>query len=172
MREYFTTKLGSFLQLKVQAGVGELLDETHSRLQLPKSRSTIPPPSAESGGKRDWEKSKKSLGSQVTTADNNRSARRFQLVQSRHLTFQTDPLQAAAQSFDVLVTKDKNIRFQHDLDQLPLPIIELNALFTRFDDLKNLAPFFETALTATREFRYVSVGQDGVIERIAPRTLS
>jgi len=58
MREYFTTKLGSFLQLKVQAGVGELLDETHSRLQLPKSRSTILPPSAESGGKRDWEKSK------------------------------------------------------------------------------------------------------------------
>jgi len=46
-----------------------------------------------------------------------------------------DLLVEAAKSFDVLVTTDKNIRSQHNLATLPIPVIELAAEDTRIEGL-------------------------------------
>jgi len=78
-------------------------------------------------------------------------------------------LVAASEVFDLLVTTDKNIRFQHDLQILPLSILELNTLFTRFVDLQALLPWMDLAMSASEEYRFVTLGSGGVIERFARR---
>lgn len=75
----------------------------------------------------------------------------------------------AARQFDVFVTTDKKIRHEQNLLKAPLPIVELNSLFTRFDDLKAMGPFLELALAHTRSHLFVSVKPDGSFELLAPR---
>jgi hypothetical protein len=75
----------------------------------------------------------------------------------------------AARQFEVLVTTDKNIRFEHNLDKLPISILELKTKFTRLEDLQTLVAFLDEALQATKTYRFVSVGPDGRIERLAPK---
>ena len=81
-------------------------------------------------------------------------------------------LAEAAKQFDVFITTDKKIRFEHNLDRLPIPVVELNTRFTRLRDLQTLAPYLESALTHARTFRFVSIGADGGIEKLAERTHS
>jgi len=78
--------------------------------------------------------------------------------------------QAATAGFDILVTTDKNIRYEHNLANVALPIVELNTRFTRFSDLRTLTPHLESALIASREFAFVSVGADGTLEKLGERT--
>jgi hypothetical protein len=73
----------------------------------------------------------------------------------------------AAAAFEVLVTTDKKMRYEHNLEKLPLPIIELNTKFTRLQDLQTLAPFLEAALAATATHRFVSIHPDGTLELLA-----
>ena len=54
--------------------------------------------------------------------------------------------------------------------ELPIPIVEINTLFTRFEDIRVLAPFFPAALEAMRSFLFVSIGPEGALETLAPRT--
>jgi hypothetical protein len=72
----------------------------------------------------------------------------------------------AAKLFDVLVTTDKKIRFEHNLSKLPISILELNSLFTRFGDLQKLQPHLANALALCKNFRFVSLNSDGKIETI------
>jgi hypothetical protein len=75
----------------------------------------------------------------------------------------------AAKRFDVLVTTDKNIRSQHNLAILPIPVIELGASDTRIEGLLLLAPFCLAALEQTARYRFVSVHVDGSLELISER---
>jgi len=77
--------------------------------------------------------------------------------------------QTAAGGFDVLVTTDKKIRHEHNLDRLQIPVLVLNARFMRLADLTTLAPHLESALAATRDFRFVSVTPDGALECLGDR---
>lgn len=78
-------------------------------------------------------------------------------------------LAKAAKAFDVLVTTDKKIRYEHNLERLPIPVVELNTQFTRLQDLQTLSPHLEATLSHIRQFRFVSIAVDGVIEKLAER---
>jgi hypothetical protein len=78
-------------------------------------------------------------------------------------------LAQAAKRFDVLVTTDKNIRYEHRLDALPVPVIELNSRFKRWLDLQSLSPFFAEALQNTGKYRFVSISEGGAMELLGER---
>ena len=76
---------------------------------------------------------------------------------------------AAAAGFVVMVTADKNIRYQQNLAALPLAVLELDLPRNRFQDIATLAPSFPAALENTRRFAFVSIKADGTIECLAER---
>jgi PBP1b-binding outer membrane lipoprotein LpoB len=80
-----------------------------------------------------------------------------------------DLLAQAAKQFDVVVSVDKKMRYEHILTQLPIPVIELSSKFTRIDDLKLLSPHLESALRAAASHQFIAVHADGRIEALAPR---
>lgn len=85
-------------------------------------------------------------------------------------TLSNGELLISAQSlFDLVVTTDKKMRHEHDLARLPIPIVELNTHFTRFEDLRTIQPFLESALAQIAKFRFVSVAADGTLERLGER---
>lgn len=95
-----------------------------------------------------------------------RTARQARLDRLKNGTL----LRAAAEDgFDVLVTTDKNIRHQQDLDEMPISVLELNTRFTKFVDLAVLEPYLPAALDATRSHRFVSIDADGHLDTLSPR---
>jgi hypothetical protein len=78
-------------------------------------------------------------------------------------------LSAAARGrFEVFVTVDKNIRHQQSLARLPISILELDTVTSRFEALQVLTPYLQRALDATLRFRFVSLRDDGAMETLAP----
>jgi hypothetical protein len=67
-------------------------------------------------------------------------------------------------------TTDKNIRNQHNLAMLPIPVIELASADTRIEGLLQLEPFCLAALGQTARYWFVSVHSDGSLELKADRT--
>jgi predicted nuclease of predicted toxin-antitoxin system len=49
-------------------------------------------------------------------------------------------LKAAAAQFDVFITVDRNLSFEQNLGQLPIPVIILHGVTNRLADLKPLVP--------------------------------
>ncbi len=47
---------------------------------------------------------------------------------------------AAENGFDAMITADKNLQYQQNLPNLPLPIVVFAALSTRIEDLSPLVP--------------------------------
>ena len=79
-------------------------------------------------------------------------------------------LAQASTQFDVFVTTDKNIRYQQNLQTLPIPILELNSKDTRIEGLKLLEPFIPQALQQLKEYWFAAVHPDGKIEALSPRS--
>ena len=77
---------------------------------------------------------------------------------------------AADGGFQVLVTVDKNLRYQQNLDRLPLSVLELDVLKNRRDELHRLLPLIPGALEKALRFRFVSIKPDGAIECLSERT--
>ena len=77
---------------------------------------------------------------------------------------------AADGGFQVLVTVDKNLRYQQNLDRLPLSVLELDVLKNRLEELNRMAPFLSAALEQTTRFKFVSIKPDGAMECLANRT--
>ena len=73
---------------------------------------------------------------------------------------------AHAAGFSVLVTVDKNLRFQQNLEKPPLSVIELDVLKNRMDEIALLAPLLEEALSQARAFKFVSLRHDRTIESL------
>lgn len=76
---------------------------------------------------------------------------------------------AAVESFDAVITVDKNLRYQQNLSKLPVSVIELDVPDTRLQTLAALAPRIEQALAHVPRFRFVSLHTDGSIEVLAER---
>lgn len=74
-----------------------------------------------------------------------------------------------SQHFEVFLTTDKNLRYQQNLDQLPVSVLELNTIKTRLKDLAELGPSLPEALELTKRFRFVSLHSDGHIETRSER---
>jgi hypothetical protein len=70
---------------------------------------------------------------------------------------------AAQMGFDVLLTVDQHIRYQHNLESLPLAVLELNTRDSRLPALEAMAAYFEAALSATTQHRFVSLDKNGRI---------
>jgi len=69
----------------------------------------------------------------------------------------SEPLKAAEQEFDVLVTLDRNIQFQQDLSAYDLAVVPILARSSRRQDLEPLMPQVNTVLRRIkpRELRMV-----------------
>ncbi len=76
---------------------------------------------------------------------------------------------AADGGFQVLVTVDKNLRYQQNLDRLPLSVLELDVLKNRLEELNRMAPFLPAALEQAKRFKFVSIKPDGAMECLAAR---
>ena len=74
---------------------------------------------------------------------------------------------AADMGFDVLVTVDQKIRYEHDLRMLPIAVLELDTRDTRFPALQTMVAHFEPALAQTTSHRFVSLSQNGQISCLA-----
>jgi hypothetical protein len=78
----------------------------------------------------------------------------------------------ASKQFDLIVTSDKNIRYQQNLETLPIAILELNTRRNRFKDLIPLQPHFPGAIEQTRQYLFVSIDDNGALELLAPREVA
>jgi hypothetical protein len=78
-------------------------------------------------------------------------------------------LAAASRSFQAIITIDKNIYYQHNLQSLPIAVVELSVRFNRWDYVKRLGPFLPRAIQATTQFRFVRLHEDGQMETFAAR---
>ena len=76
---------------------------------------------------------------------------------------------AADGGFQVLVTVDKNLRYQQNLERLPISVLELDVLKNRLEELTRMAPFIPRGLEQTARFRFVSIKPDGSIVCLAER---
>jgi hypothetical protein len=73
---------------------------------------------------------------------------------------------AAKAGFAAMITVDKKMKFEQNLDQLPLPIVEIDLLDSRLEAIKNIATQLNQALTFVEKSRFISIGQDGRISLI------
>jgi predicted nuclease of predicted toxin-antitoxin system len=70
-------------------------------------------------------------------------------------------LTAAAASFDVMVTVDRNMRHQQNLATLPVAVIVLTAKSNRLADLTPLAPAIMEALKNLQPRTFVEITEGG-----------
>lgn len=77
---------------------------------------------------------------------------------------------AAAAAFDALITVDKNLEHQQNLDNLPLPVIVLDTPSNALPALLPLAPSLIALLSSglNRELYVLGPG-DADIRRVSPR---
>jgi hypothetical protein len=75
-------------------------------------------------------------------------------------------LTEASSAFDIFLTVDKNIKFQQNLDSLPVSVIVLDAIANTLKALIPFAPFVESAMTTIRPGQLVEITADGKITAI------
>lgn len=76
---------------------------------------------------------------------------------------------AAEAGFLAIVTVDKNIQFQQNLERLPLAVIELDVLRNRLSEVAELAGAFAAAIEQARSHLFVTVQRGGSVTAKAPR---
>lgn len=69
-------------------------------------------------------------------------------------------LAAAGDEFDVMITIDKNIKYQQNLDTLPVSIIVLNAKSNRLESLAALIPKVEEVFANFAPCKFFEVEED------------
>jgi hypothetical protein len=77
-------------------------------------------------------------------------------------------LAAAAPSFDVLLTVDKNMKLEQNLATLPIAVIVLDAIRNTPEELKAFAPFVESALRSLRLGQMIEIDAFGQVVILAP----
>ena len=70
-------------------------------------------------------------------------------------------------SFDVLLTVDKNMKREQNLDALPLAVIVLDVLRNTPEELRPFAPFVEEVLPSLRTGQMVEINSIGQVTVIA-----
>ena len=66
-------------------------------------------------------------------------------------------LRTAASEFEVFLTGDKNLQYQQNLDELPIPVIVLCAKDNRIESLRHLVPRVVEVLQSIRSGELVRV---------------
>lgn len=74
---------------------------------------------------------------------------------------------ATAMGFDVLITVDQKIRYEHDLNLLPISILELDTRDSRLPALEAMSVYLPAALLQTETHRFVSLSQAGTVTCLA-----
>ena len=67
-------------------------------------------------------------------------------------------LALASEQFDVFVTVDRNLAFQQNPDNLPIPVIVLRAKTNRLADLRSLVPDLLCALETVHPGAVIFIG--------------
>lgn len=68
-------------------------------------------------------------------------------------------LRIASHAFDVLITGDKNLKFQQNLDALPIAVIVVSACNNRLESLLPYVPAILTALSAIQPGQLIVVDE-------------
>lgn len=74
---------------------------------------------------------------------------------------------AAEAGFAAMITVDKKIKFEQNLDRLPLAVIEIDTPDSRLPAIAAIAHQLDQALTYVARFRFVSIDQSGRINYAA-----
>jgi hypothetical protein len=77
--------------------------------------------------------------------------------------------EAKRRGFDLMLTVDKNIRHQHRLDALPLPVIELNLPRPVLAELERVATTIKEAIERSGDFLFAAVEAGGVVTIVQAR---
>lgn len=75
-------------------------------------------------------------------------------------------LAVAATQFDVVITSDANLRYQQNLNRLPIAVVVLRATANTAEKLLPLVPHVELALSTLGASHLIEVHSDGTILRI------
>jgi hypothetical protein len=76
---------------------------------------------------------------------------------------------ASALGFDALVTIDRNMRHQQNLDKLPLTVIELSGPETRLASLLGHVAHLEKAISMVSLLRFISIDAQGQVELLSKK---
>ena len=76
---------------------------------------------------------------------------------------------AAAEKFELVVTVDRKMRPEQNLEKLPVSVLELADTDTRIDSLRHFAPHLSAAVEHSARYRFVSVRKDGRVELLGER---
>jgi hypothetical protein len=98
----------------------------------------------------DWRLSRDIIGHDVKTA----RQMGWTTIQNGEL------LTLASQQFDVFVTLDQNLSFQHNLDSFSIAVVVLSAKTSRLTDLKPLLPDLLAAIESARPGAAKFIGAD------------
>ncbi len=71
-----------------------------------------------------------------------------------------DLLSVAQEHFDVLLTGDKNIRFQQNLDEFSIGVVVAAGKSTKLEDLLPLVPGMRRAIDTVKPGRYLEVDSE------------
>ena len=78
-------------------------------------------------------------------------------------------LAEAAAAFDVILTVDKNIKYEQNLATLPIAVIVLRAPKNTPDVLAGFAPFVERALGSYQRGQMLEIDETGIVTIITSR---
>ena len=76
---------------------------------------------------------------------------------------------AAEAGFGVMVTVDKKIKFEQNLELLPLTVIEIDTGDSRLPSIMAIAERIIEALGYVERFRFIRIDQDGQLFFLAER---
>jgi predicted nuclease of predicted toxin-antitoxin system len=74
---------------------------------------------------------------------------------------------AAEAGFAVMITVDKKIKYEQNLGQLPLPVIEIDTRDSRLPAIAAISEQLGRALNLVGQSRFISIGPDGRVTTIA-----
>lgn len=75
---------------------------------------------------------------------------------------------AASVGFDVFLTVDKNMKYEQDLDALPLAVVILDAIKNTPELLAPYAPYVDRVLPTLRRGQMIEIDAAGNVLEIAP----
>jgi hypothetical protein len=70
---------------------------------------------------------------------------------------------AADANFEAMITVDKKIKYEQNLDRLPLTVIEIDTPDSRLPAIAAISGQINQALTIVGQSRFISIGPDGRI---------
>ena len=76
---------------------------------------------------------------------------------------------ASDAEFVVMLTVDKNIKHQQNLEELPVSVVELDIPDSRLPAIVAIAPSLNEAIALAPQYRFISVDQNGKITTAAKR---